>query len=300
LHPTAIHKDAKMTNYDPTEVFNLWIREKELIDRCSPKTIESYHDAWKAFTRYGGTLDKTGVKTFVLNAVNAKRTPRTINSYSSAINSFLHWLNTEGYLPERLRIPLQPVQKKVLPTYSVEDAQRVLNFKPRTNGERRLSTILHLIADCGLRIDEILSLPRTAIDWTNCLITVTGKGSKVRIVPVSLTCRSILFKWEQRRKDDHPLMFCTSSGRKLSVHNLRRDLVKMLDWIGVEKPVGSFHTWRRLAAKLFVRSGGDVATLSRILGHSKVSVTMDHYLEDDPEALRLAHRQHSPLDQLKR
>jgi integrase/recombinase XerD len=288
-----------MTNYDDNQVFELWIREKELLDRCSPRTIESYRDAWGAFKRYGGALDRVGAKAFVLNAVNAKRTLRTINSYASGINSFLAWLHHEGYLPERLRVPLQPTQKKVLPTYSPDDAAKVLNHKPQNKGERRLLAILHLIADAGLRIDECLTLPRSAVDWDNCLITATGKGSKVRIVPMSFICRSVLFRWSQQ-KPEHPLLFCTASGGKLSVHNLRRDLLNLLGKCGVKKPAGSFHTWRRLAAMLFVRSGGDVATLSRILGHSKVSVTMDHYLEDDPVALRAAHREHSPLDQLKR
>jgi integrase/recombinase XerD len=285
-----------MTNYD--DIFDHWIREKQILDRCSPRTIDSYRDAWSAFNRYGGFVAKDGMKAFVLSAVNANLTPRTINSYASGVNSFLTWLQANDHMSERLRIPLQPTQKKVLPTYTPEDARRVLSYKPQNKGERRLSAILHLIADAGLRIDECLTLPRSAVNWENCLVTVTGKGSKVRTIPISLACRAVLFRWSQQ--SEHPLLFSTASGAKLSVHNLRRDLLRMLGKCGVEKPAGSFHTWRRLAAKLFVRSGGDVATLSRILGHSKVSVTMDHYLEDDPEALRLAHRQHSPLDQLKR
>jgi len=289
-----------MTNYD--DLFQTWIRETEILDRCSARTIDSYHDAWSAYKRYQGCtceMTKTRAKTFVLNAVNAKLTPHTINSYASGINSFLTWLHSNEYIEERIRVLLQPTSKRVLPTYTTEDAARVLNHRPSTKSERRLLAILHLIADAGLRIDECLTLPRSAVDYDNCLVTVTGKGSKVRIVPMSLTCRAVLFRWSQQPQE-HPLLFCTASGRKLSVHNLRRDLLRLLRRCGVQKPAGSFHTWRRLSAKLFVRSGGDVATLSRILGHSKVSVTMDHYLEDDPEALRLAHRQHSPLDQLKR
>jgi integrase len=153
-----------MTNYDDNQVFELWIREKELLDRCSPRTIGSYRDAWGAFKRYGGTLDRVGVKAFFLNAVNAKRTPRTINSYASGINSFLAWLHHEGYLPERLRVPLQPTQKKVLPKYSPDAAAKVLNYKPQNKGERGLLAILHLIADAGLRIDECLTLPCSAMD----------------------------------------------------------------------------------------------------------------------------------------
>jgi len=89
-HPTTISKDAKMTNYD--DIFQTWIREKEILDRCSARTIDSYRDAWSAYKRYQGCtceLTKARVKTFAINAVNAKLTPRTINSYASGINSFL-------------------------------------------------------------------------------------------------------------------------------------------------------------------------------------------------------------------
>jgi site-specific recombinase XerD len=92
---------------------------------------------------------------------------------------------------------IQPTQKRVLPTYTTEDAAKVLNYKPRTRSERRLLAILHLIADAGLRIDECLTLPRPAVDYDNCLVTVTGKGSKIRIVPMSLACRAVLFRWSQ-------------------------------------------------------------------------------------------------------
>jgi len=225
-----------MTNYD--DIFDQWIREKQILDRCSSRTIDSDRDAWGAFRRYRGVIAKDGVKMFVLNAVDAALTPRTINSYASGINSFLTWLHSNGYIGERLRVPLQPTQKKVLPTYTPEDARRVLSYKPQNGGERRLSAILHLIADAGLRIDECLTLPRSAVNWENCLVRVTGKGSKVRTVPISLACRAVLFRWSQL--SEHPLLFSTASGAKLSVHNLRRDLLRLLEKCGVAKPAGSF------------------------------------------------------------
>lgn len=40
LHPTAISKDANMTNYE--DLFQTWIREKEILDRCSARTLDSY------------------------------------------------------------------------------------------------------------------------------------------------------------------------------------------------------------------------------------------------------------------
>jgi len=82
----------------------------------------------------------------------------------------------------------------VLTTYSIEDARKILSHKPATRTERRLLAILHLLVDTGARVDEVLSLSRDAVDWSNLLVKLYGKGQKERIVPISIECRKVLFR----------------------------------------------------------------------------------------------------------
>ena len=53
-------------------------------------------------------------------------------------------------------------------------------------------------------------------------------------------------------------------------------------------------------AKRFIMQGGDIYTLSRILGHSSVKVTEEAYLDLDTNDLRTNYQRYSPLANLKR
>src|SRR5262245_18681169 len=118
-----------------------------------------------------------------------------------------------------------------------------------------------------------------------------GKRSKVRIVPISPSCPSVLFWYAS--SPNHALLFPASSGGVVCVHNVRRDLVRLLDRDGVQQPEGSFHAWRRLFARTFHQSGDSVVTLSRLLGHSDLATTRDHYISEDTDDLLIASRIHS-------
>jgi hypothetical protein len=54
-----------MTNYD--DIFQTWFREKEILDRRSPRTVDSYRDAWSAYKRYQGcTCEKNDFIIFLI------------------------------------------------------------------------------------------------------------------------------------------------------------------------------------------------------------------------------------------
>jgi site-specific recombinase XerD len=95
----------------------------------------------------------------------------------------------EGHISESLAIPKVKQPKRIIPTYSADDVVRILSHKPRNHTERRLLSVLALLVDSGLRIEEALILRRAAIDLDSLVITVKGKGQKDRIVPFSIECR---------------------------------------------------------------------------------------------------------------
>jgi len=52
------------------------------------------------------------------------------NSYARSINSFLSWLHENGHTPHHLRIPQTSAHKRVLRTYTLEEARRIISHKP--------------------------------------------------------------------------------------------------------------------------------------------------------------------------
>jgi site-specific recombinase XerC len=81
---------------------------------------------------------------------------RSVNSYRTAINAYLHWLNH----PEikcspscpHPRISKMKSEKKVLPVYSAKDIFAFVHWKPKKRCERRLQVIILMLADAGTRI----------------------------------------------------------------------------------------------------------------------------------------------------
>jgi integrase/recombinase XerD len=283
---------------DPKSLFDKFILDKTYIDRLTLKSLKTYQQSWDSFNRHGGSLSTDGIHDFIVNASKAGLAPGSINTIARSINSFLTWMREHRYISESLKVPQIRKLKRVLTTYSVEDAKRLLNYNPKTFGERRLIAILHSIVHCGLRVNEALTLAKTSVDWNTGLIRVSGKGGKYTTVAISEDCRKILWRY-QSQHDSGSLLFASRRGKQVDQTDLRRDLLRLLEKLGVQKPESSFHAFRRFSAKLFVRSGGDVPTLSRLLGHSDSRVTIDHYLEPDEEAIALTHRRHSPLDFIK-
>jgi integrase/recombinase XerD len=171
----------------------------------------------------GGEVTPAGVKTFVIKAGERRVSPGAINTFARSVNSFLTWLRREGRTAEHLKIPKVKQPKRIIPTYTPEQADRILSHKPANLTEHRVLTILAVMVDSGIRINEALTLTRDRVDLDNLIIRVSGKGQKDRVVPFSIECRKLLYRWVQSHKFD--LVFPNVNGRKLRYDNLRADFL---------------------------------------------------------------------------
>jgi len=130
-------------------------------------------------------------------------------------------------------------------------------------------------------------------------VKVRGKGRKERIVPFSSALRRVLFQWLKRRQD--PLrsdwLFPTHTGNHISHRNAARAHYELLKRLGL--PQCGFHRLRHTFATSWLRNGGDVVRLSRVLGHSQLTTTM-HYLHMQTQDLQQSHQQVSILERLSK
>jgi hypothetical protein len=141
-----------------------------------------------------------------------------------------------------MRVPLTSVEKRVVQTYTPEEAKRIITHKPQSRTGKRTMALLYLLIDTGARVSEALSLTRKNLDFDNLLVTLRGKGNKQRRAPISLECRKRLYHW--LASHDHDLVFCAEGGGKLRYDNVRRDFLVILRAVKVEKTEGSFHAFR--------------------------------------------------------
>ena len=78
-------------------------------------------------------------------------------------------------------------------TFSDAQICAILSYKPKTKSEHRLLALLMRLIDTGVRINEALTLTRSAVDFENLVLDVKDKGTKVRRIPLSIECRRALF-----------------------------------------------------------------------------------------------------------
>ncbi len=169
------------------------------------------------------------------------------------MNPFLAWLYEKGHTAEHLKIPRLKPEKKVMRPFTDAHLKAIIGYKPQTFYEQRFYTLICLLADTGARINEALTLTRDRVDWDNMLAPLSGKGNKERIVPFSVECRKILYKWLRQHK--FPLALCNGHGGKISYSNVRRDFTRLMDTLGITEVDGSSHAFRRTFATNYIQAG---------------------------------------------
>lgn len=193
-------------------------------------------------------------------------------------------------------LPRLKEDRKIIAAFDDSQVQRLLGFRPKGAAEYRMHLIVCLILDTGSRIDEVLSVERKDLDLDNMLLKIRhGKGSKERIVPVSLQMRKLLFRHVQRcRPDQGDLLFFSGVGQKLSQRNALRVLKRICERVGIDGLRCSFHTLRHTFGKNYIRNGGDVFRLQKILGHAKLEMTR-RYVNLETSDLQRTHHEFSTL-----
>ena len=231
----------------------------------------------------------------------------TVNNYTRNLRVYFN------YMYDSRLIKVNPM-KKIKPTRIPRKAKGYLNDKDFNNllksfdlskfHEYRDYVITQLIFDTGMRIGECLMIrDETDINFNERTIFLPAdntKGKKDRYVFFSMQMATELRRWLQYRDryKESEFLFCTIKGSQLLERSFESYFTILGERFG-NKDI-SPHLIRNNFAKRFLMNGGDIYTLSKILGHSSVKVTEECYLDLQTEDLRIQYQKHSPLMNLKR
>ena len=193
----------------------------------------------------------------------------SVNCYLRHMRAFWKWAKLE------VKIPRLKEEQKILATFSREQVAKLVHWKPVGRNQIRAHAIALVALDTGMRISELLGLARKDVDFDNLVFLVHGKGNKQRLVPVSIELRKVLFRYMANHQQAR--VFCTSTGTALSVRNSERDFKVLCRKAGIVGVRCSWHTLRHSFAVNYLRAGGNLYYLQRILGHSSISTT-ERYL----------------------
>jgi integrase/recombinase XerD len=283
--------------------------------RLSEQTLNSYNWALRKLEVYLGSdppfasITVAEVRAFLNSLPGLTNT--SLIALRSGLSALWTWGVGEGLVQRNIvkdtKAP-KPEKRDVIP-FSQRDVQLMLSAcdrcKPYARPGKRLCdnkrptalrdrAIIILLLDTGIRATELCGLTITDADLKNHRIIVMGKGRKERYIPISPRTEQAIWRYLATREEKKPAapLFATSNGRPLNRFNIWR----LLELAGERASVKDVHPhrFRHTFAITFLRNGGNVFALQRILGHESLTM-VNKYLALAQTDLDQAHRDASPV-----
>lgn len=249
--------------------------------RLSLNTVDSYGENLKLLSEIVKKdlidLNTNDIRSFFDN-INC--TPRTKAHYLTVFNSFYNYL----IFIEKISINpcdsiKSPKLEKHLPKYLTdEEIDRLFDIKLLKPIDYRNKAMLEVLYATGTRISELINLELNQIDFEECIIRVTGKGKKERIIPVGgkalASLKEYIMNYRQflLRYESNNYIFLNKDGKKISRQGFFKILKKLAQNAGINKEI-SPHTLRHSFATHLLNHGADLRIIQELLGHENLETT---------------------------
>jgi integrase/recombinase XerD len=267
--------------------FEQFIRERQYLHNVTAATVQWHTHNLKWLRTESPLQEELNDAVMRMREKGLKATG--CNSAIRSINAYLKW---SGSL-HRLRQMKEP--SIILPTLTLSQVRLLVNWQPKGFYERRLHLFVLILLDTGCRMTEALTTKVSDVDVDNMLVTLDGKGRKQRRVPFSLDLRKHLFRYiREFCPQEHALLLSTRIGHGLGRRNALRAVKVLCKRLGFSPPARTVHAFRHTFAVNYLRRGGSVFHLQKVLGHSSLEMTR-RYANLMTEDLQAIHQKISLL-----
>jgi integrase/recombinase XerD len=285
-------------------------------------TLEAYRrdlEDCLAFLAQSGfslaTIESTNVATYlrVLSESGLAATSRARRL--SALRQFFKFLSRENLITsDPVAGLVSPKRSRALPkTLSVTEVDRLLEAARRRSETTvgrdrvralRLYALLEVLYATGLRVSELVTLPRAVLQGDGRMLLVKGKGGRERLVPLNGVARNALDRFLnvgcEGAVDVAPMIKTKwlfpsrSAAGHVTRQRLGQELKELAAEVGLAPERVSPHVLRHAFASHLLDRGADLRAVQQLLGHADISTTeiYTHVLE---ERLKQLVQQHHPL-----
>ena len=241
---------------------------KEWLDTFAPRTRPNYRKSTMLFLEFFKSQDIHHI-TFTAVQQWRRSLPEHLpglRGHLAAIKSLLHYLYNQGYTSTNFGRCLKLPRQSPIRVERNMNKQQVLESIAACSGNNRL--LLTLLYYLGARVSEVIRIERHDIKIipNGLEFKLLGKGNKVRYVKLTNNVSDYV---KSQLRDYPKYLFPGRKGhitRKCAWYRVKRAVKNIL-------PRASPHYYRHAMATTALQAGCDIATISKVLGHSSIATT---------------------------
>lgn len=267
-------------------------------DGLSRATIVWYRSLIGAFVqgRESAALDSFSahdLREYLSGLRAGELTEDTLSAHNRALHKFWSWAAKEYSSHDPMHTIRYPKKPQPHPhAAALDDIARIF----RVAGPRDRA-MLALLLDTGCRAGGLVTLRLDDVDLENHRAIVTEKGNISRAVVFTDFTAGLVRQWVSIRVPAPTLFYNLDTLQPLTVNGLRHMLRRLAARAGVDGKVNP-HAFRHSFAREYLKAGGDLATLSKLMGHRDVSTTVNHYTLFTDDEIADKHEKYSPVKAL--
>ena len=252
------------------------------LDAVTPILVQTMINGFsKNGSKNNGGLSSSSVKKILLTLSQA---------YTMAVSAGLLYNNP----CKNIVLPKKEPKKAV--AFTVDEQERFLSFCTDNTTYQNLFVFAF---NTGMRMGELLALTWDDYDKDNKIITVnkslsvvrdysdnddkqktvinsTKTESGTREIPLTKTAINIMSEQFKKYGDKSVFVFCSEKGTPLMKRNIYRAFNNIIEKSEIQSPV-TFHSFRHSFATRLLEKGADIKTVSNLLGHRSIQITLDIY-----------------------
>lgn len=272
----------------PTPPGDAWHLEafEVSLTHSSPNTVAAYTGDVRGFVQWvaeagvhePARVDKHLLRRYVAHLTTEKFAKRSVSRKVSSLRRYFAFLRRDGVVPTDPAASLRaPTGESRLPRVLDHGDLDVLLDGPAPDDEpvwrrRRDDALLEILYGGGLRVGELCGLDTDSVDLASGSVSVWGKGSKQRRVPLGRPALDAVRAWlavraEVVSPDAGAALFGNERGRRLTPRDVRRILDR-------RSPTPTHpHALRHTYATHLLDGGADLRSVQELLGHADVATT---------------------------
>ncbi len=276
------------------KVLDAFLRYLDAERNYSDKTIVSYRTDLESFIRFvemrfdsksfsPEDISKNEIRAYLGKLTREGYEKKSIARKLSSIKSFFR------YLSQKKIITVNPAALMATPRLEKKKPQFLTAAQMQTlfslletvqPVDYRDKAILELFYSTGMRLSELVDLNLADIRFSAGTVSVTGKGSKQRILPVGRHALDALNAYLQRRTElvrpglapDSRAVFIQPTGRRITPLAVQRMVKRKLQSVSDARKL-SPHVLRHSFATHLLDNGADLRAVKDLLGHENLSTT---------------------------